>query len=77
MRVQVDTTQRKKKQTIKKKKGKKPYANRTLGYEMTINDNKKNLRQKIVICHKSSSDKGALAMMCGKDEKFRPTIVTC
>ncbi len=44
---------------------------------MTINDNKKYLRQKkVVIYHKLASDKGALAMMCGRDEEPQPSVVT-
>jgi hypothetical protein len=31
---------------------------------MTINNNKEDLKQ---ICHKLVNNKGALAMMCGKD----------
>jgi hypothetical protein len=45
----------------------KPYANRTHDYKITINDNKED--EKVVICHKSTSDKGALTRMCGRDEK--------
>jgi hypothetical protein len=47
MRPQVNTTQKQKKtktnnqQKIRKKK---PYANKTQGYEMTINDDKEDLR---------------------------------
>jgi len=38
---------KKQKQIIfSKKKKKNPYANKTHDYEMTINDNKENLRQK-------------------------------
>jgi hypothetical protein len=35
---------------------------------MTINDNKEDLRQ-VVFYHISTSDKSALAMMCGRDEE--------
>jgi hypothetical protein len=47
MRARVDTTQRKKieannQQKIRKRK---PYANKTQGYEMTINNNKEDLRR--------------------------------
>jgi len=38
---------------------------RTHGYEMMINDNKEDLRQKIIICHKLVNDRGTLAMMYG------------
>jgi hypothetical protein len=30
---------------------------------------KKNQDEKIVVCHKSTNDKNALAMMCGRDEE--------
>jgi hypothetical protein len=45
MKIQADTTQRKNesKQSTKNKE-KKSYANKTLSYKMTINDNKKDLR---------------------------------
>jgi hypothetical protein len=43
MKAQVNTTQ-KQKQTINKKIKRKPYANRTHGYEMMINNNKENLK---------------------------------
>jgi len=36
---------------------------------MIINDNKKNLRKKAIIFHKSSSDGSALAIVCEKDEE--------
>jgi hypothetical protein len=42
----------------------KSYENRTQGYEMTIDNDKK-----VDFCHKSASDGGALAMMCGRDEE--------
>jgi hypothetical protein len=42
---------KKRKQIINKKIRKKPYANRAHGYKMTINDNKKDLRQES--CHLS------------------------
>jgi hypothetical protein len=34
---------------------------------------KKNQDEKIVVCHKSASDKNALAMMCGRDEEPWPS----
>jgi hypothetical protein len=41
----VDTTQRKNEsEQLAKNKEKKPYANRIQGYEMTINDNREDLR---------------------------------
>jgi hypothetical protein len=48
------------------------YAKRTHDNEMTINNNKEDLRQKNyhLIYHKSTSDKGALAMMCERDEEL-------
>jgi hypothetical protein len=45
---------------------KKPFANKIQNYEMTINNNKD---KKIVVYHKSTSDRGALTMMCGKNEE--------
>jgi hypothetical protein len=36
---------------------------------MTINNNKEELRRKNVIYHKLISDKGALTVMCEKDEE--------
>jgi hypothetical protein len=40
---------------------------------MVQNDKKKKQRrcktEKVVICHISTNERGALAMMCGKDEK--------
>jgi hypothetical protein len=44
MRAQIDTTQRKNQSKQSTKKGKKPSANKTHGYEMMINDNNENLR---------------------------------
>ncbi len=55
--------------SIQNPKKKKPYANRTQGYEMTINDNKEDLDDKVVVCHKSASDGTTLTTMCGKDEE--------
>jgi len=54
----------------------KSYANKTQGYEMTINDNKEDLRQ-VVFYHISTSDKSALAMMCGRDEEPWPSVEAC
>jgi hypothetical protein len=42
---------------------------------MMINDNKEDIRQKIVICHKLISDRGALAMMCGRNEEPQPSAI--
>jgi hypothetical protein len=36
---------------------------------MTINDNKKNLRKRAIIFHKSTNDGSALAIICEKDEE--------
>jgi hypothetical protein len=36
---------------------------------MTINDNKKDLRKRAILFHKSVSDGSAMAMMCEKDEE--------
>jgi hypothetical protein len=33
---------------------------------MTINDNKEDKNERAIVCHKSASDKGALAVMCEK-----------
>jgi hypothetical protein len=50
MITQVDTTQRKKtKVNNQQKSGKNPIAKRTHDYEMIINNNKEDLRQKS--CH--------------------------
>jgi hypothetical protein len=45
MRAQIDTTQRKMKANNQQIIKKKPYANRTHGYEMMINDNNEDLRR--------------------------------
>ncbi len=29
------------------------------------------------MCHKFANDKGALAMMCGKDEEPQPNVAVC
>ncbi len=34
---------------------------------------KKTYDEKAIICHKSTSDEGALTMMCGRDEEPRPS----
>jgi hypothetical protein len=42
---------------------------------MTMNDIKEDLRQKrAVVCHKSTSDKSALAKMCARDGR---TLTKC
>jgi hypothetical protein len=43
---------------------------------MMINDNKEDVRRKIVICHKLINGGGALAMMCGRDEEPQPSATT-
>jgi len=43
MRAQVNTTQKKNKSKQSTKIKLKPYANRSQGHKMTINDNKENL----------------------------------
>jgi hypothetical protein len=48
---------------------KKPYVNKTHGYKMTINDNKEDLNEKAIVCHKLASDGGALTMMCRRNEE--------
>jgi hypothetical protein len=51
----------------------RPYAKKTHDNKMTINNNKEDLRWKIcVIFYKLVSNGGALAMVCGKDEKPWP-----
>ncbi len=37
---------------------------------------KKTKNKKIIIYHKSANDRGALAMMCGRDEDPRPSATT-
>jgi hypothetical protein len=51
--------------------------NRTHSYEMTINITKKTQDEKIVICHKSTNDEGALAIICGGDEEPQPSAAAC
>jgi hypothetical protein len=36
---------------------------------------KKTQDEKIVICHKSVSDRGALAMICGRYEEPQPSVI--
>jgi hypothetical protein len=48
----------------------------TQGYKMMINNNKEE-DKKVVICHKLASDRGALFMMCGRDEKPQPSATAC
>ncbi len=44
---------------------------------MTINDNKEDLGwKKINLCHKSTSDGGALAMMCEREKEPQPGTAT-
>ncbi len=49
MRALVNTTQRKKMEANNQRKirKRKPYANSTQGYKMTINNNKEDLRREI------------------------------
>jgi hypothetical protein len=46
---------------------------------MTMNDIKEDLRQKraVVVCHKSTSDEGALTKMCARDEEPWPSAAAC
>jgi hypothetical protein len=44
MKRQIDTTQRKNKSKLPTKIKQRPYAKGTHGYEMTINNNKEDLR---------------------------------
>jgi hypothetical protein len=67
-RTQVDTTWRKNKSKQLTKITQRPYAKRIHDYKMTINDNKEDLRKGAIIYHKSASDRGALTIMCEKDE---------
>jgi hypothetical protein len=51
----------------------RPYAKKTHGNKMIINDNKGNLRWKnCVVCYKLVSNGGALVMVCGRDEEPWP-----
>ncbi len=76
MRTQLNITQRKNKSKQSTNNLQRLYAKRTHDNEMTINNNKKNLRQKNyhLIYHKSINDKGALAMVCERDEEFESSI---
>jgi hypothetical protein len=38
---------------------------------------KKTYNERVVVCHISASDEGALVMMCGRDEEFQPNVVAC
>jgi hypothetical protein len=73
MRTQVDTTQRKNKSKQTTKIRNRPYAKRTHGYKMTSMITNKTSNERVVICHKSASDGGALVgaltMMCGRNEE--------
>ncbi len=66
MRTQGDTTQKKKVNNQQKKIRQRPYAKRTHGYKMTINDNKDDPKQKSYHLPQQieTSDEGALTMMC-------------
>ncbi len=44
---------------------------------MMINDNKEDLRQKIIICHKLVNDRGKLAMMYGIYEEPWLSAIAC
>ncbi len=62
---------KKQKQTINKNKVKtlcKDLMQKGL-VAMTINDNKEDLKKKVVIYHKWVNDGGALTMMCGRNEE--------
>jgi hypothetical protein len=50
MKTQVNTTQRKTKANNQQKSNKNPMQKRIHGYEMIINNNKKNLKQKKELC---------------------------
>jgi hypothetical protein len=54
----------------------KPYANRTHGYEMMINNNNENLRRESCCLPQIASDEHALAMMCERNAKPRPNVIT-
>jgi len=75
MRAQVNTTQKIKMKANNQKKVKKTfYENRTYGYEMTINDNKDDLKQKkMSFVTNLLVTKGALAIMCGRAEEPQPS----
>jgi len=35
---------------------------------------KKTFNKRVVICHKSANDKGALVMICERDEEHQPSV---
>jgi hypothetical protein len=47
----------------------KSYENKTQGYETTINNDKNTSDKKVVFSHKLAKYRGALAMMCERNEK--------
>ncbi len=63
-----------KKQTINKKLSKDLMQR---GLMVTKWNNKEDLRQKSYHLHKLASDRGALSMMCRRDEEPRPNVATC
>jgi hypothetical protein len=66
MRTQVDTTQKKKKQkqTMKRKSGKDHMQGGLMGTKSQSMIAKMTSNKRAIICHKSTSDEGALTMMC-------------
>ncbi len=38
---------------------------------------KKTLDERVVVCHKLVNDRGALTMMCRRDEEPWPSVVAC
>jgi hypothetical protein len=44
---------------------------------MKINNKKEKVKWKSCLLPQSTGDKGALAMMCGKDEELQPSVVAC
>jgi hypothetical protein len=43
---------------------------------MAMNDNTKDLSEKVIICHKLVNDRGTLATICGRNEKPQPSATT-
>jgi hypothetical protein len=74
MRTQVDTTQEKTKANNQPKSGKDPTQRGLMAIKNQSTITKKSFDKKVVIYHKSTSDEGALVMICGRDEEPRPSV---
>jgi hypothetical protein len=48
----------------------------TQRYKMMINITNKTWNGKAIVYHKSANDKGALAMMCAREEEPWPSVTT-